>query len=79
MQGKDSCLPDGRRTALPLLGKSELERTDERRFFVFDVDDSKKQDSVYFSAIQNELDAGRLEAMLYDLQTRGLSAFDIRP
>ena len=51
---------------------------DERRFFMLDVDDSKKQNHAYFSKLQQELDDGGLEAMLYDLQKRDLSTFDIR-
>jgi hypothetical protein len=51
---------------------------DERRFFVLDVDESKKQNSAYFEALQRELDNGGLQAMLYDLQKQDLSKFDIR-
>ena len=51
---------------------------DERRFFVLDIDDSMQQNAAYFSALDAELKAGGLEAMLYDLRKRDLSGFDVR-
>ena len=51
---------------------------DERRFFVLDVGEGKKQNSPYFRAIQDELDAGGYEALLYKLRTLDLSSYDIR-
>lgn len=50
----------------------------ERRFFVLDVADSKRQDHGYFRAIQDEMDAGGYEAFLYFLRTYDLSAFNVR-
>ncbi len=52
--------------------------TDERRFLVLDVSDEQKQRSAYFRAIQQELDGGGYEALLYKLRTMDLSSFDIR-
>ncbi len=52
--------------------------TDERRFFVLDVSGEQKQKSAYFRAIQEELDAGGYEALLYMLRTKDLADFDVR-
>ncbi|MEK4034040.1 primase-helicase family protein [Methylocystis sp. IM3] len=51
---------------------------DERRYCVFDVSDEHKQDTVYFGAVQKELDNGGYEAMLYDLQQVDLKNFSVR-
>jgi len=51
---------------------------DERRFLVLDVSAKHMQDRVYFGAIDADLRAGGLANLLYDLQTRDVSAFDHR-
>lgn len=51
---------------------------DERRFFVLDVGDQKMQDSSYFKAIKQQMDAGGMEALLHMLLTRDISEFDVR-
>ena len=40
---------------------------DERRFAVFDCGDQHRGDFEYFTAMSNQMEAGGLEAMLYDL------------
>jgi hypothetical protein len=40
---------------------------DDRRFAVFRVSEARKQDEVYFAALNHQLATGGLEAMLYDL------------
>ena len=45
---------------------------DDRRFAVFRVAETRKQDSSYFKALNEELSAGGLQAMLYDLLERPL-------
>ncbi|MEP7316069.1 MAG: DUF5906 domain-containing protein [Sphingomicrobium sp.] len=52
--------------------------SDERRFFVLEIDDSRKQDPTYFGPLYAEMEGGGAAAMLYDLQRRDLSRFDIR-
>ena len=51
---------------------------DERRFFVMEVGDGKKQDHAYFKAIKDDLDDGGLENLLHYLMTYDLSAFEVR-
>lgn len=51
---------------------------DERRFFVMEVGDGKKQDHAYFSAIQSDLDSGGYESLLHFLMTFDLSSFEVR-
>lgn len=51
---------------------------DERRFFVMEVGDGKKQDHGYFKRIKDELDDGGLENLLHYLMTYDLSAFEVR-
>lgn len=50
----------------------------DRRYFVLDVKPSKRQDSAYFSALQDELEAGGYEALLAMLLARDLSQFNVR-
>ena len=51
---------------------------DERRYAVFDVSDSRKQDHAYFDALHEEMRAGGLEAMLWDLLTMNVGAWSPR-
>lgn len=51
---------------------------EERRFFVIDVADNKKQDSIFFGAIEKQMDNGGREAMLYDLQRLDISDVNLR-
>lgn len=48
---------------------------DERRYAVFDVAETRKQDLVYFGAIHEELKAGGLAAMLWDLLTMNVGSW----
>ncbi len=52
--------------------------TDERRYFVLDVGDAHMQDTEYFGAIDREMKAGGLSALLYELQNRDISKFEVR-
>lgn len=52
--------------------------SDERRFFVLDVQDGQMQSSVYFSAIKEQLDNGGQEALLHFLLTFDLTDFNVR-
>jgi hypothetical protein len=40
---------------------------DERRFFVVDLSDERKQDKKYFGALEYQMANGGIEAMMYDL------------
>ena len=51
---------------------------DERRFFVLDVSPALIGNQVHFDAIEEELLNGGYEAMLYELQTRDISSFNVR-
>ena len=52
---------------------------DERRFFVLNVSDKKKQDHAYFAAIIKQmLEEGGIEGMLADLQAFDLSKVNLR-
>jgi hypothetical protein len=51
---------------------------DERRYFVLQVSDMKKQDDAYFTALANEIEGGGAAAMLHDLKKRDLRTFNIR-
>lgn len=54
---------------------------DDRRTVVIDVPDTHKEDRPYFAAIDHEMKAGGLEALLWDLQHEDLRDFDpgVRP
>jgi Family of unknown function (DUF5906) len=49
-----------------------------RRYLVFDVPNTHKEDHAYFSAITTELKAGGYAAMLHDLQKEDLTGFNHR-
>jgi hypothetical protein len=51
---------------------------DERRFAVFEVSDARKQDTVYFGRIVDQLKNGGLGAMLHDLRTMDLEGWHPR-
>ena len=51
---------------------------DARRFFVLDVADHAQGDKAYFRTIQDQLNNGGYEAMLYDMLQCDLSDFDHR-
>jgi hypothetical protein len=50
----------------------------ERRFFVLDVGDEKKQDSDYFRGIADDLDNGGRENLLHYLMNYDLEGFQVR-
>jgi hypothetical protein len=50
----------------------------ERRFFVVDVQDHRKQDSQYFAAIAEDMENGGREALMHFLQSYDLSKVDLR-
>jgi hypothetical protein len=52
--------------------------SDERRFCVMDVSDSRMRDIPYFDAISKQMENGGLAAMLHDLLNRDLSDFNVR-
>jgi hypothetical protein len=52
--------------------------SEERRFFVVDVSESKRNDWKYFSALKSELEGGGLAAMLHGLLAYDLSGFNVR-
>ncbi len=51
---------------------------DDRRFFVLTVSEKHKEDHEYFKAIQEELDNGGYEALLFDLLNEDISNFNPR-
>ncbi|MDR3550504.1 MAG: DUF5906 domain-containing protein, partial [Candidatus Babeliales bacterium] len=51
---------------------------DDRRFLVIRVSEQKKEDHVYFNAVQDQLDNGGYEALLYDLLHEDLIDFNPR-
>jgi hypothetical protein len=51
---------------------------DERRYFVLHVADTNKQDTKFFAAMDNQMDAGGLEGMLYDLLNHDISSYNVR-
>lgn len=51
---------------------------DDRRFFVLDVGSEHKEDHPYFEAIINQMRNGGSEALMYELQSRDLSGFNVR-
>ena len=51
---------------------------DERRYCVFDVPDTKVGKHAYFAAIDAQMEAGGLAAMIHELLHRNLSSFNVR-
>lgn len=51
---------------------------DERRFCVMDVLDKHIQDTEYFGALNQQMDAGGLAAMLHDLLKYDITNFNVR-
>tara|TARA_R110000772_G_scaffold30806_3_gene76472 strand:+ start:1762 stop:4167 length:2406 start_codon:yes stop_codon:yes gene_type:complete len=51
---------------------------DERRYFVVNVSDNKKQDSKFFGDMLTELEDSGYEALLYFLQSVDLTGFEVR-
>ena len=51
---------------------------DERRYFVLNVAEGKKQDSAFFGRIAREMENGGYEALLYHLQSIDLTDFEVR-
>ncbi|MCM2287116.1 MAG: DUF5906 domain-containing protein [Desulfobacula sp.] len=51
---------------------------EERRFFVTDLSTGRRKDIKYFSEIDNQMNNGGREAMLYDLQRWDYSKVDLR-
>ena len=50
---------------------------DDRRFFVLEVGDDAKQDGKYFRGVCNDLKHGGYENLLFFLQARDLTGFDV--
>jgi len=50
----------------------------DRRWVVYDVSDLHKEDLVYFGAIDDELENGGYEALMYELMTTDLTGFTPR-
>jgi len=50
----------------------------DRRFFVLEVGDEQMQNSAYFKAIQDKMEAGGYEALLHFLLNYDLSEYDVR-
>lgn len=51
---------------------------DERRYFVLDVNDTKRQDFAYFKRLQGAMDDGGYENLLHFLLTYDLDGFNVR-
>lgn len=51
---------------------------DDRRFFVLDVGDTRKEDHSYFRALDEHMNSGGREALLHLLLTKDLSNFNVR-
>lgn len=50
----------------------------ERRYFVLDVNEQKKLDSIWFKSIKDQLDSGGQEALLHTLMTWDINDFNVR-
>jgi hypothetical protein len=51
---------------------------DERRYFVLDVGEGKKQDADFFGKMNDQLEGGGYDALLYLLQSIDISEFQVR-
>jgi len=51
---------------------------DDRRFFVLNVGNARKEDTGYFKAIIDQMNNGGSEALMHMLVNRDLSGFDVR-
>lgn len=51
---------------------------DERRFFVLDVGEAHRQDTVYFQALVEQMDDGGREALLHHLRHIDISEYNVR-
>ena len=51
---------------------------DERRYFILDVGEGKKQDKAYFRALHQAMNQGGREALLHYLMTMDLSDYEVR-
>lgn len=51
---------------------------DERRYFVLDVGQERQQDSEYFGSMVKQMENGGREALLFELQNRDISNFQVR-
>jgi len=51
---------------------------DERRYFVLDMGERRKQDKKYFKDLLTQMESGGYEALLYYLQSIDLSDFQVR-
>lgn len=51
---------------------------DERRYFVLEMKEDRKQDASYFEKIAVQMEAGGYEALLYYLQSLDLTGFQVR-
>lgn len=52
--------------------------SDDRRFCAIPASDKRKEDHAYFKALQDQLDNGGYEALLYELLNEDLTAFNPR-
>ena len=51
---------------------------DERRYYILDVGENKKQDAGYFRQLYRQMDEGGREALLHYLMTLDLADFEVR-
>jgi hypothetical protein len=51
---------------------------DERRYFILDVGEGKKQDKAYFRALHQAMNEGGRESLLHFLMTMDLSDYEVR-
>lgn len=51
---------------------------DERRYYILDVGEGKKQDTAYFKRIRKAMNEGGREALLHYLMTMDLSEYEVR-